>query len=58
MRCEIRLVSEDRLLETQEVEAMPNLGDEIVAGGEVYVVAAPPAEAVGGEAVVYVAKVA
>ena len=58
VRCQIRLVSEDVLLETQERDAVPNMGDEVVVGGEAYVVAAPPSDVVGGEAIVYVAKVA
>lgn len=56
--CQIRLVSEDVLLETRELNAAPSLSDEIVVGGEAYVVAAPPSEVVDGEAIVYVAKVA
>lgn len=30
--CQIRLVSEDVLLETRELDAAPNMGDEVVAG--------------------------
>ena len=56
VRCQIRLLSEDVLLETRELDAVPNLGDEVVAGGEAYVVAAPPSAVVGDEAIVYVAK--
>ncbi len=56
--CQIRLVREDVLLETQELDAVPTMGDEVIAGGEGYVVAAPPSEVVNGEAIVYVAKVA
>lgn len=58
VKCQIRLVSEDVLLETQELDAAPNLGDEIVVGGEAYVVAAPPSDVIEGEAIVYVSKVA
>lgn len=58
VKCEIRLVSADVLLDTRELDAVPTLGDEVIAGGEGYVVAAPPSEVVNGEAIVYVAKVA
>lgn len=58
VRCQIRLVSEDVLLETVEMDAAPNLGDEIVVGGRAYVVAAPPSAVVADEAIVYVSQVA
>ena len=58
LRCQIRLVSEDVLLETIEMDAAPNLGDEVLVGGEAYVVAAPPSEVVEDEAIVYVSRVA
>jgi len=56
--CQIRLVSEDVLLETREMDALPNLGDEIFVEGEVYHTATPPSEVIAGEAIVYVSKVA
>ena len=58
LRCQIRLVSEDVLLETIEMDAAPNLVDEVLVGGEAYVVAAPPSEVVEDEAIVYVSRVA
>lgn len=58
VKCQIRLVSEDVLLETLERDAAPNLGEEVLVGGEAYVVAAPPSEVVEGEAIVYVSRVA
>ena len=58
VKCQIRLVSEDVLLETVEMDAAPNLGDEVLVGGEAYVVAAPPSEVVEDEAIVYVSRVA
>lgn len=57
LRCQIRLVSEDVLLETIELDAAPNLGDEVLVGGETYVVAAPPSDVVDGEVTVYVSSV-
>lgn len=57
-KCQIRLVSEDVLLETVEMDAAPNLGDEVLVGGEAYVVAAPPSEVIDDEAIVYVSRVA
>ena len=56
--CQVRLVSEDVLLETREMDTLPSLGDEIVIEGEVYYTAAPPSEVINGEAIVYVSKVA
>ncbi len=56
VECQIRLVSADVLLDTQELDTVPTLGDEVIVGGEAYVVAAPPSEVVGAEAIVYVAK--
>lgn len=58
IKCQIRLVNEDVLLETVELDAAPNLGDEVVVSGGAYVVAAPPSDVVEGEATVYVSKVA
>ncbi len=58
VKCRIRLVSEDVLLETVEMDAAPNLGDEVFVGGEAYVVAAPPSEVIEDETVVYVSRVA
>ena len=58
VKCQIRLVSEDVLLETVEMDATPNLGAEVLVGGKAYVVAAPPSEVVEDEAIVYVSRVA
>ena len=58
LKCQIRLVSEDVLLETIEMDAAPSLGDEVLVGREAYVVAAPPSEVVEDEAIVYVSRVA
>lgn len=52
--CEFRVISEDLLLERREVETLPQLGDEVIIGGEAYVVAAPPSDVVAQAATVYV----
>lgn len=52
--CEFRVISEDLLLERREVEALPQLGDEVIIDGEPYVVAAPPSDVVAQAATVYV----
>ena len=56
--CQIRLVSEDVLLETREMDAVPGIGDEIVIKGEVYQTATTPADVIDDAAIVYVKKVA
>lgn len=56
--CQIRLVSEDVLLETREMDAVPGIGDEIVIEGEVYQTATTPADVIDNAAIVYVKKVA
>lgn len=55
--CQIRLVGADALLETREMEAVPDIGEEIVIGGEVYQTATTPSDIINDEAVVYVKKV-
>lgn len=55
--CQIRLVDEDALLETRELEAVPGIGEEIVIGGQAYQTAAPPSDIIDNTAVVYVRKV-
>ena len=56
VRVQVRLISEDVLLEIQEMDAVPSIGDEILVGNEAYYTAAPPSEVIDGEAVVYVSK--
>lgn len=55
--CQIRLVGADALLETREMEAVPDLGTEIMIGGEAYQTAATPSDVIDNTAVVYVKKV-
>ena len=56
--CQIRLVSEDVLLETRGMDAVPGIGDEIVIEGEVYQTATTPADVIDDAAIVYVKKAA
>lgn len=58
VRVQVRLISEDVLLEIQEMDAVPSIGDEVLVGGEVYYTAAPPSDVIDGEAIIYVGKVA
>ncbi len=55
--CQIRLVGADVLLETREMETVPDIGEEILIRGEVYQTATPPSDIINDEAVVYVKKV-
>lgn len=55
--CQIRLVGEDVLLETREMDAVPGIGEEVIVGGVVYQTATTPSDVISGEAVVYVKKV-
>lgn len=55
--CQIRLVGEDVLLETREMDVVPSIGEEVIVGGVVYQTATTPSDFISGEAVVYVKKV-
>ncbi len=55
--CQIRLVSEDVLLETREMDTVPGIGDEIVIGGVIYQAATTPSDVIADAAIVYVKKV-
>lgn len=55
--CQIRLVSEDVLLETRVMEAVPGIGEEVVVRGEVYQTATTPSDVVDDAAIIYVRKV-
>ena len=58
VRVQVRLMSEDVLLEIQEMDAVPSIGDEVLVGGEAYYTAAPPSEVIDDEAIIYVSKAA
>lgn len=54
--CQIRLVSEDVMLETREMDAVPGIGEEIIIEGAIYQTATTPADVVDDVAIVYVKK--
>lgn len=54
--CQIRLVGEDVLLETREMDTVPDIGDEIVIDGSIYQTATTPSDVISDAAIIYVKK--
>jgi hypothetical protein len=54
IECEFRRVDDDSVLETRNLETVPNAGEEIMIEGVAYQVATPPSDIIADSAIVYV----
>jgi hypothetical protein len=58
LKYEFRLAGDDSLIGTKELETLPNIGDQVEVGGEMYTVEEPPRDPSSDDLTILVRKTA